>query len=144
MLDALAPLHIDSFPAALPMAGCAIPGGFPSPADNYGQERIDLAKQLVLHPACTFYFRVTGDSMQQAGIGDGDIIVVDRILKPEHMDIVVAMVDSEFTVKHLYQRPGIFKLRPANPTYPDITPKPEQTIEIWGVVTSCVKRFRKW
>lgn len=142
--QALTRLDVEQFPGPIQMVGCSVQGGFPSPAEDCGQERIDLAKQLVLHPACTYYFRVAGDSMKQAGIEGGDIIVVDRILQPEHMDIVVAMVDNEFTVKYLYKRPGVFKLKAANPTYPDILPKPEQVVEVWGVVTSCIKRFRKW
>ena len=70
-----------------------------------------------------------------------DILIVNRALKPRHKMIVVAVVDGEFTVKQLYQRAGRFKLQAANPTYPDITPKDGQTVEIWGVVTSSIKQF---
>jgi DNA polymerase V len=79
--------------------------------------------------------------MVDAGIFDGDILVVDRAIKPRNTHIVVAVVDGEFTVKVLYQRAGRMKLKAASPTYPDITPKEGQTIEVWGVVTSSIKRF---
>jgi len=79
--------------------------------------------------------------MIEAGIWDGDILVVDRAIKPRNAHIVVATVDGDFTVKLLQQRAGRVKLKAANPTYPDITPKDGQTIEIWGVVTSTIKQF---
>ena len=79
--------------------------------------------------------------MTEVGIFDGDILVIDRAIKPRNTHIVVAIVDGEFTVKQLYQRAGRMKLKAANPTYPDITPKEGQTIEVWGVVTSTIKQF---
>lgn len=127
----------------LPMAASPVRGGFPSPAADFAITRIDLAKVLVKHPLCTFFVRLTGDSMEGAGMFDGDILVVDKILKPEHGDIVVAEVDGEFTCKRLHLRNGQFVLHPENPTYPDIRPKEGQNVEIWGVVTSSVKVHRK-
>ena len=79
--------------------------------------------------------------MVEIGIFDNDILVVDSAIKPRHNHIVIAVVDGEFTVKLLYQRAGRIKLKAANPTYPDITPKEGQTLEIWGVVTSSNKQF---
>lgn len=79
--------------------------------------------------------------MREAGILDGDTLVVNKALRPRHGQIVVAVVDDEFTVKYLIQRAGSYRLRPANPTYPEIRPKDGQTLEIWGVVTACVKWF---
>ena len=116
--------------------------GFPSPAEDLGENRIDLVKELITHPQATFLIRARGDSMQLAGIFDNDIMVVNKALKPRHQDIVVAVVDGEFTVKQLYQRSGRIKLKAANPTYADITPKEGQTLEVWGVVTSSIKQFR--
>lgn len=81
--------------------------------------------------------------MQEYGIGDGDLIVVDRAIQARHGHIVVAVVDSEFTVKYLYKAAGIVRLKAGNPTYPDIVPKESQTLEVWGVVTSCIKRFTR-
>ena len=79
--------------------------------------------------------------MRDDGIFDGDVVLVDRAIKPRHNHIVVAVVDGDFTVKRLYQRLGRIKLKAANPTFPDIVPKDGQTIEVWGVVTSSIKQF---
>ena len=115
--------------------------GFPSPAEDLGAQRIDLTQLLVVHAQATYFLRASGQSMIEAGIFDNDILVVDRALKPRHGHIVVAVVDGDFTVKLLYQRAGRIKLKAANPTFPDIVPKDGQTIEVWGVVTSCIKQF---
>jgi len=136
-------LSVDVSPLTIPVAGCTVRAGFPSPADDWSHERIDLAKLLVPHPACTFFVKSGGLSMKDAGIGDGDLLVVDRYLRPLNGDIVVAVLDSDFTVKHFSKRNGVVRLSAANPTYPDIVPRDGQTMEIWGVVTACVKRFRK-
>ena len=113
----------------------------PSPAEDFTVKRIDLTQELVTHPQATFLLRVSGDSMRDAGIFDGDMLVVDKALKPRHGQVVVAVVDGEFTVKYLHQRTGRTWLRAANPTFPDIRPKDGQTIEVWGVVSGCVKLF---
>jgi DNA polymerase V len=118
-----------------------VQAGFPSPAEDLGAQRIDLSQLLIKHTQATYFLRASGHSMVDAGIFDGDILVVDRAIKPRNTHIVVAVVDGDFTVKVLYQRAGRMKLKAANPTYPDITPKDGQTIEVWGVVTSAIKRF---
>ena len=115
--------------------------GFPSPAEDLGAQRIDLTTLLVTHTQATYFLKASGHSMVEAGIFDGDIMVVDRAIKPRHGHIVVAVVDGDFTVKRLYQRAGRVKLRAANVTFPEIVPKEGQTIEIWGVVTATIKRF---
>jgi DNA polymerase V len=115
--------------------------GFPSPAEDLGAKRIDLTQVLITHPQATYFLRASGHSMVEAGIFDNDILVVDRAVKPRNNHIVVAVVDGDFTVKQLDQRQGRIKLKAANPTFPDIVPKDGQTIEIWGVVTSCIKQF---
>jgi DNA polymerase V len=115
--------------------------GFPSPAEDLGAQRIDLTQMLITHAQATYFLRASGQSMVEAGIFDNDILVVDRAIKARHNHIVVAVVDGDFTVKRLYQRQGQMKLKAANPTYPDIVPKDGQTIEVWGVVTSSIKRF---
>jgi DNA polymerase V len=122
-------------------AGDRVCAGFPSPAEDFSVKRIDLTEVLITHPQATFLLRVSGESMKDAGIWDGDTMIVDRAIKPRHGHIVVAVVDGEFTVKYLYQRSGRVKLRPANVTFPEITPKDGQTLEIWGVVTATIKRF---
>ena len=125
----------------LPLAGGHVCAGFPSPAEDFAVKRIDLTAELVTHPQATFLLRVRGESMRDAGIYDGDLLVVDKAIKPRHGHIVVAVVDGEFTVKNLYQRAGRIKLQAANPTFPDIIPKEGQTVEVWGVVTSSIKQF---
>lgn len=140
-LDFSRPILLASTPLMLPLAGDKVCAGFPSPAEDFAVKRIDLTEILVKHPQATFLLRVSGDSMLDAGIFDGDMLVVDKAIKPRHGQIVVAVVDGEFTVKYLYQRAGRVKLRPANVTFPDITPTDGQTIEVWGVVTCSIKRF---
>ncbi len=141
IISAGPPIHITALPCLLDMVSNKVVAGFPSPAEDEGASRIDLNKELVIHPQATYVQRVAGDSMQDAGIFNNDILVIDKAIKPRHKMIVVAVVDGEFTVKQLYQRAGRVKLQAANPTYPDIVPKEGQTIEIWGVVTSCIKQF---
>jgi DNA polymerase V len=125
----------------LPMPDAPVRAGFPSPAEDFAVNRLDLTQILVTHPQATFLVRVAGSSMRDAGIDDGDTLVVDRAIKPHHGHVVVAVVDGEFTVKYLHQRAGRLRLKAANPTFPDIVPKDGQTIEVWGVVSSCIKRF---
>lgn len=135
------PVPLASTPLVLPLAGDKVCAGFPSPAEDFAVKRIDLTDVLVTHPQATFLLRVSGESMKDAGIFNGDTLVVNRALKPQHGHIVVAVVDGEFTVKFLHQRAGRIKLKPANVTYPDITPREGQTLEVWGVVTASIKRF---
>lgn len=117
----------------------SVPAGFPSPAEDHAVKRIDLNEALIRHPQATFMMRVRGASMREAGIDDGDVILVDRAIKASHGHVVVAVVDGEFTVKRLWKRGDNVKLQAANPTYPDITPKDGQQIEVWGVVTNAIR-----
>ena len=125
----------------LPMVQMTVQAGFPSPADDFAVKRHDLNELLITHPLATFFWRVAGKSMVDAGIDDGDILVVNRALTPAHRNIVVAQVDGDFTVKYLHKRNGRVKLVAANPTFPEITFKEGQTLTICGVVTSTIKRF---
>ncbi|PHM20669.1 MAG: peptidase [Curvibacter sp. PD_MW3] len=126
----------------LPELGSAR-AGFPSPAEDLQERAIDLGQVLVSHPQATFLIRARGSSMVDAGIHDNAILVVDRALKAQHQDIVVAVVDGEFTIKRLYKNAGRVKLKAANPTFCDIVPKEGQTLEIWGVVTAAINQYRK-
>ena len=135
------PVLLSDAQALLPLAGDRVQAGFPSPAEDFAVKRIDLTEVLVTHPQATFLLRVSGESMKDAGIFDGDMLVVDKAIKPRHGHIVVAVVDGEFTVKYLHMRAGRVKLKPANVTFPEILPKDGQTLEVWGVVTSSIKRF---
>ena len=126
----------------LPMVPGTIRAGFPSPAEDVGFKRNDLNELLITHPAATFFWRVRGSSMLEAGIADGDILVVNRALNPVHGDIVVAEIDNDFTVKYLHRRAGEVKLVAADPTFPDILLREGQTLSICGVVTGAIKKFR--
>ena len=119
----------------------SVAAGFPSPAEDHAVKRIDLNDILIRHPQATFLMRVSGSSMKDAGIDDGDVVLVDRAIKPCHGHVVVAVVDGEFTVKRLWKRGDRMKLQAANPTYPDITPREGQQVEIWGVVTNAIKKM---
>ena len=132
-----------SGPLALPMVEGTVWAGFPSPAADFQVKRCDLNDLLVTHPAATFFWEVRGTSMVEAGISDGDLLVVNRALRPRHMDVVVAEVDGEFTVKHFCQRSGCVSLRAANPTFPPIILREGQTLIICGVVTYTIKRMRQ-
>lgn len=114
--------------------------GFPSPAKDFGAQWIDLSQMLIVHPQANYFLRASGHSMIKAGIFDKDILVVDRAIKPRLHHVAVVVEDSDFTVKCLFQRLGRFKLRSANPVFPDIVPKEGQTIEVWGVVTTTIKQ----
>lgn len=140
-ISANQPQPLASLPLVLPLAGDKVCAGFPSPAEDFAAKRIDLTDVLITHPQATFLLRVSGESMKDAGIFDGDMLVVNRALKPQHGHIVVAVVDGEFTVKYLHQQGGCIKLKSANVNYPDITPQEGQTLEVWGVVTASIKRF---
>lgn len=111
--------------------------GFPSPAQDFTELPLDLNKYLVEHPAATFLVRVTGDSMVDAGIHNGDILIVDRALSVASGNVVVAILLGEFTIKYYHQEKDSVILRPANKNYPDIIITPEMDFEVWGVVT-CV------
>lgn len=120
-----------------------LPAGFPSPAADFAVKRHDLNDLLITHPAATFMWRISGQSMIELGIFDGDIVVVNRALLPaKHGDIVVAEVDGDFTVKQFWRRAGVVQLRPANPTFPAILFRDGQTMTICGVVTATIKRFK--
>ncbi len=108
--------------------------GFPSPAADYAEEELDLNTYLVRNKPATFMFSVKGDSMIGASIEDGDKLVVDRSINPKHNDIVVAVVNGEYTIKRLFKHMGCVELRPENPNYQPITFKDGSELEVWGVV----------
>ena len=115
--------------------------GFPSPAEDLGGKRIDLTARLIKHPQATFLMKARGDSMRDAGIFDGDVLVVDRAVQARNGLVVIAVVEGEFVCKTLSLRAGRMKLKAANPGHPDIVPKENQTVEIWGVVTAAIKEM---
>ena len=135
------PVRVSDAPLLARLLISRVCAGFPSPAEDLGAQRIDLTQVLITHPQATFLLRAQGHSMMEAGIFDNDILVVNRAVTPRHKHIVVAVVDGDFTVKRLYQLNGRIKLQAANPTFPDIVPNDGQLLEVWGVVTACIKQF---
>jgi DNA polymerase V len=136
----------------------SVVAGFPSPAEQYLEPPLDLNELLVRRPAATYFVRVQGDSMVGAGISDGDLLVVDRSLRPADGDVIIASVDGDFTVKTLRLGNGErgtgngergmgngkdveVRLEPANPNYPVITLKRDQELDYFGKVTACIHRF---
>jgi DNA polymerase V len=117
-----------------------IPAGFPSPADDHLQKALDLHEHLIKHPAATFFAHVQGDSMKDANLNDGDLLVIDRAETPRHRSIVVAVVNGEFTVKRLYKRNGEIRLMPENKAFPVIEVKEGMDVEIWGVVSHIIHK----
>ncbi len=122
----------------------ALKAGFPSPAEDYTHEGLDFNRDLIRHPEATFYGRVDGDSMIDAGINDGDIAVIDRSVEAQDGDVVVAYVNNEFTIKYLdlsHKSDGYIELRPANKSYHPIRIDSTDDFEVWGVV---VWTIRAW
>lgn len=126
---------------ALPWDEIRISAGFPSPAADYEDKRLDINEYLVRNPVSTFFFSVEGDSIQGAEIFAGDMLVVDKSIRPRHGQIVVAFVDGLRLVKRLYRRNGRVALLAENPLYPPLEIREDQELLIWGVVIGKFKRF---
>ncbi len=115
--------------------------GFPSPAEQYANTPLDLNELLVKNPEATFFVRADGDSMINAGIRSGDILVVDRSKTPVQDSIIIACINSEFTVKYLHRDEDGIILKSGNPEYPDIVLFDGSELRVFGVVTSCIHQF---
>ncbi|MCF7953211.1 MAG: translesion error-prone DNA polymerase V autoproteolytic subunit [Spirochaetales bacterium] len=124
----------------IPMYTDSIPAGFPSPATDYEEDELDLNEFLIKHPAASYFLRVSGDSMRDAGILASDIIVVDRSLRPISGDIIVGALNGEFTVKTLLRKNGQLILHPENSEYQDILIGSEEDFTVFGVVTGVVRK----
>ena len=118
-----------------PLFLSGVSAGFPSPADDYLDRKLDLNEHLVKNPASTFFVRVAGDSMTDAGINDNDILIVDRSIEPSSNNIVIAVVNGELTVKRLIKKKNSCLLFAENPAYPPLKINDDTPLEIWGVVT---------
>ena len=123
-----------------PLYLSTVEAGFPSPAEDYVEGSLDLNEDLIKHPAATFFVRVSGDSMINAGIFPGDILIVDRSLEPVDKKIVIAVLDGELTVKRLRYRAVVPSLEPENDNYNPIKISEEMSFEIWGVVTNVIHK----
>jgi DNA polymerase V len=128
----------DVLPLELPQFLTAVSAGFPSPADDHLDGNLDLNAYLIRHPHATFLTRVTGDSMCEAGIHSGDLLIVDRALEATSGHVVVAAIEGELTVKRLIKRQGQVCLQAANPNYPPIMLHEHSNCTIWGVVVYAI------
>ncbi len=128
-------------PRALPLFLAEVEAGFPSPAEDYIDKKLDLNQLLIPHPASTFFVKVSGYSMIGARIQPGDILVVDRSLEAVDKKIVIAVVEGEFTVKRIRIQEGKTALIPENKEYQPIILTEESDVTIWGIVTSVIHQF---
>jgi len=134
---------IGALPILVPLFSHKVTAGFPSPADDYIEGRLSLDEHLIQHKDATFFVRAKGNSMVGAGIFDGDLLVVDKSLDPSSGDIVIAIVDGDLTVKRLIKRGDKVILKPENHRFMEIELQDGQELQVWGVVTSTVKKFVK-
>jgi DNA polymerase V len=123
----------------LPLYGCKVRAGFPSPADDYIESYLDLNNHLITHPAATFFLRAAGDSMTNVGILDGDLLIVDRSIEPKHGHIIIAAINGELTVKRLSVNHGRTQLMPENDCYQPIVITEDLELVIWGVVIHTIR-----
>ena len=124
-----------------------VKAGFPVPSGDEISQSLDLNRVLVQHPAATFYARVVGNSMKDAGVDEGDILVIDRSLQPQNGSMAVCFIDGEFTLKFICldeKERGVIWLRPANNDYPPIKVTPDNDFTVWGIVSYTIKcRLKK-
>jgi len=137
---------LDSFDSAtksfrIPLLNDSVSAGFPSPADDYTEENIDLNEHLISNPFSTFFLRVKGDSMINAGIKDKDLIIVDKSLTARPGNIIIAMIDGEFTIKRLSIKNNELYLKAENHNYPDFRFKNHIDVQIWGVVIYSIHSY---
>lgn len=125
----------------LPLYLTPVEAGFPSPAEDYVDRKLDLHEHMVRNEAATFFLRAHGDSMLGAGIYDGDLLVVDRSLDAGHNRVVIAALDGELTVKRLVRRQDRVFLMPENPDYAPLDITEREHVHIWGVVTYAVHKL---
>lgn len=126
----------------IPLVFSPVRAGFPSPATDFIEKKLDINNLLIKHPVATFFVKVAGDSMIKKGIFEGDILVVDKSLEAKNNDIVIAIVDGDFTVKTFIKDKDKVILRPENDSYKDLEFTTENGFEIWGVVTSVIHLIR--
>ena len=137
---------MDSFDSAtkkfrIPLLNDSVSAGFPSPADDYTEENIDLNEHLISNPFSTFFLRVKGESMINAGIKDKDLIIVDKSLIAKPGNIIIAMIDGEFTIKRLSIKNDELYLKAENNNYPDFRFKNHIDVQIWGVVIYSIHSY---
>lgn len=142
ILPPMTPVRARPGPHMVNWLSNTVSAGFPSPAEDFGVEPIDLDQILMTHSQATFFMRASGDSMVEYGIKDEDILVVKRSRRYRHGHIVVVAFDGEFLVKKLHDRNGQVRLLAGNPSkYPDVIPKDGETLRFWGVVSATITVF---
>lgn len=124
----------------IPLSEERVAAGFPSPADDYSSLKLDLNRELIKNPASTFYARVSGLSMVDEGINDGDLLVIDKSLDPHDGCLAVCYIDGEFTLKRFERHNGYGLLMPANKDFHPIKVTAENNFVIWGIVTYIIKK----
>lgn len=126
---------------SLPFFSCKVSAGFPSPADDHVERRLDLNEHLIDHPAATFFVRATGNSMLKAGIHPDDILIVDRSLEAKHGKVVIVALNGELTVKRISSINGKIRFLPENDDYEPIDVSENDEMHIWGVVTNVIHQL---
>lgn len=125
----------------LPLMGESVRAGFPSPAEDFTEVSIDLNLELLKNPASTFFCKVSGDSMQDMGISDGDLLVIDKSLEPQNGKVAVCYVDGEFTLKEIKIEQDCCWLIPANKNFKPIRITEDNEFIVWGIVTYAIKAY---
>ena len=138
VVDVLNLIHSESY--TIPLYSSHVSAGFPSPADDDIEESLDLNQHLIKHPAATFFLRVSGDSMEGAGIYDGDLLVVDKSLEASNQKIVIVALEGQLTVKRLVKKNDQVWLYPENTNYQPMLLTDQQDITVWGVVTNVIHK----
>ena len=134
------------FSTRLELTDASVVAGFPSPAADYSHEKRDFNRDYIRHPEATFYGEVEGNSMRDAGIFDGDRVIIDRAVEPHSGSIVVAWWNGDFTMKYLdlsHRKEGYIELKPANEDFPVFRVNAGDTFEVWGVVVHLIRTFEK-
>lgn len=124
----------------LPLVSGKVSAGFPSPAEDYLEMKLDIVKHMIKHPAATFFVRVTGSSMIKAGIQDGDLLVVDRSLQPTNNSVAICLINGEFTVKRLQKSGKKLFLQPENPDFKPLEVADGSEFEVWGIVSYVIHK----
>jgi DNA polymerase V len=125
----------------IPLLSLGISAGFPSPANDFIDISIDLNRDLIKHPSATFFGRVKGESMKDIGIGDGDLLIIDKSLSPTNGKVAVCFIDGDFTVKRIKLENNKCWLMPANVNYHPIEINEQNDLQIWGIVIHVIKSF---
>jgi DNA polymerase V len=124
----------------IPLFTESVPAGFPSPAEDYMDTSLNLQDHLIQNPSATFCVRAVGESMKNAGIQSGDMMLVDRSLEPQHNSIILAVIDGEFTVKRISVTKQGISLMPENDDFPPIPITEEMDFQVWGIVTFVIHK----